>query len=53
MVESPCVGQCAYNQLIDSCRGCGRTLEQIANWYKMTDGEKQAVIDELTWNNND
>jgi predicted Fe-S protein YdhL (DUF1289 family) len=26
------------------CTGCHRTLEEIANWYQMSDAEKQQVV---------
>jgi predicted Fe-S protein YdhL (DUF1289 family) len=29
------------------CVGCGRTVDDIVNWYDMTDGEKQAVLNRL------
>lgn len=48
-VESPCIGVCG---LFDGvCRGCGRTTEEVTEWYNLTDEQKQAVLDRL--NNND
>ncbi len=29
------------------CRGCGRTLEEIARWGGMTDSERHAIMDGL------
>jgi hypothetical protein len=27
--------------------GCGRTLEEIGDWYSMTDAERRTVMEEL------
>jgi predicted Fe-S protein YdhL (DUF1289 family) len=29
------------------CRGCGRTLKEIAGWGAMSDGERDVVLREL------
>ena len=29
------------------CMGCGRTLDEIARWVKMTDAERERVLAEL------
>ncbi len=29
------------------CVGCGRTVDDITNWYDMTDKQKQAVLTRL------
>ena len=29
------------------CRGCGRTLEEIGDWFSMSDEERRAVMEEL------
>jgi predicted Fe-S protein YdhL (DUF1289 family) len=44
-IESPCIGVCQYPNGV--CRGCGRTVDDIVNWYDMTDDEKQAVLNRL------
>ncbi len=36
--ESPCVRACTFDGKV--CRGCGRTMEEIANWQFMTDEQK-------------
>ena len=41
VVESPCINVCKIEN--DVCVGCGRTLEEIAHWSKMTDTEKEQV----------
>jgi 2-hydroxychromene-2-carboxylate isomerase len=30
-----------------TCRGCGRTLDEIARWSSMTDAERDAIMDRL------
>jgi len=44
-IESPCVSICRYDNEV--CRGCGRTVDEVVNWYDMTDDEKQAVLNRL------
>ncbi|WP_345340412.1 DUF1289 domain-containing protein [Corallincola platygyrae] len=42
---SPCVGLC---KLVDSvCSGCFRTMEQISGWSRMSNDERQRVINSL------
>ena len=44
-VESPCISVCRYENEV--CVGCGRTIDDITNWYDMTDNEKQAVLNRI------
>jgi predicted Fe-S protein YdhL (DUF1289 family) len=44
-IESPCISVCRYDN--DVCVGCGRTVDDITNWYDMTDDEKQAVLNRI------
>ena len=44
-IESPCISVCRYDNEV--CVGCGRTVDDIVNWYDMTDDEKQAVLNRL------
>ena len=44
-VESPCISICRYENEI--CVGCGRTVDEVVNWYDMTDDEKQAGLNRL------
>jgi predicted Fe-S protein YdhL (DUF1289 family) len=45
LIESPCISVCRYENEI--CVGCGRTVDDIVNWYDMTDDEKQAVLNRI------
>lgn len=44
---SPCVGTCALDRDTGLCRGCGRSVTEIANWSRLTPSEKQRVLDRL------
>jgi len=44
-IESPCISVCRYENEV--CVGCGRTIDDITNWYDMTDDEKQSVLNRL------
>jgi predicted Fe-S protein YdhL (DUF1289 family) len=45
LIESPCISVCRYENEV--CVGCGRTVDDIVNWYDMTDDEKQAVLNRI------
>ena len=42
-VPSPCTGVCRMDEATGWCRGCRRTLEEIARWSAMTPADKRAV----------
>ena len=44
-IESPCVSICRMENEV--CVGCGRTVDDVVNWYDMTDDEKQAVLNRI------
>ena len=39
-----CTHNCLLNASCTACLGCGRTLEEISNWFLMDDDEKLKVI---------
>jgi uncharacterized protein len=41
---SPCLGICIMDPRTRQCRGCLRTIEEIAAWYEATPAEKRAII---------
>jgi len=43
-VASPCVNVCVMDDATGLCRGCWRTLDEIARWSVMSDRDKRAVI---------
>ena len=47
-VESPCVNICTVKDNI--CIGCGRTLEEIAYWTRMSEEERKSINARLSNN---
>jgi predicted Fe-S protein YdhL (DUF1289 family) len=45
-IASPCTGICAIEG-DDRCRGCARTLDEIATWGMMTSDQRTAVMADL------
>ena len=43
-VESPCNKVCVMDERTGYCRGCRRTLDEIARWGGMSDDERRAVL---------
>jgi uncharacterized protein len=41
---SPCLGICIVDPRTRQCRGCLRTVEEIAHWYEATPAEKWAIV---------
>ncbi|MBI1395393.1 MAG: DUF1289 domain-containing protein [Betaproteobacteria bacterium] len=46
-VESPCIKVCVMDEVTGLCRGCLRTLDEIAWWSGMSDHEKRDVLARL------
>jgi len=46
-VPSPCICVCTMDPATGLCLGCWRTLDEIARWSRMDDGEKRAVWRQL------
>jgi uncharacterized protein len=41
---SPCLGICLMDPATRTCRGCLRTVDEIAGWYGATPAEKRAIL---------
>ena len=41
---SPCLGICLMDPATRQCRGCRRTVEEIARWYDATPAEKREIL---------
>jgi predicted Fe-S protein YdhL (DUF1289 family) len=41
---SPCVGICLIDPATRQCRGCRRSVEEIARWYTADAAEKRALL---------
>ncbi|HEX5539694.1 MAG TPA: DUF1289 domain-containing protein [Methylophilaceae bacterium] len=46
-VDSPCVGVCTMNPEIGLCAGCYRTIEEIRQWWSMSNEQRAQVILQL------
>jgi predicted Fe-S protein YdhL (DUF1289 family) len=44
---SPCLGICLMDPRTRTCRGCLRTVEEIAGWYTASNAEKRAILERL------
>ena len=44
---SPCINVCVLDER-DVCRGCLRTIDEIAGWGRMSAAEQWAVVDRLS-----
>lgn len=47
MIESPCNSVCTIDAVSGWCRGCGRTLDEIARWGATEAADRTAVMAEL------
>ncbi|WP_228385138.1 DUF1289 domain-containing protein [Polynucleobacter wuianus] len=47
-MPSPCINWCDINPENGFCRGCYRTLTEIANWSELSNAEKLKVWSQLT-----
>ncbi len=46
-IPSPCVDNCEIEPSTGLCRGCRRTLDEIAGWGGFSDPQRRAVLDRL------
>lgn len=46
-IQSPCIGVCTLNEATGFCQGCYRTIEEIREWWNMSDEERAKVMREL------
>jgi uncharacterized protein len=44
---SPCTGVCRTNKATGLCRGCRRTIAEIATWFSLTPEQKRGVLDAI------
>lgn len=43
-MKSPCIQLCVIDRFSGLCEGCGRTIEEVSNWTRYTDAERDAVM---------
>ena len=46
-IETPCIGVCTVDDKTGFCMGCFRSLEEIQNWWDMTDQQRSEVMQQL------
>jgi predicted Fe-S protein YdhL (DUF1289 family) len=44
---SPCLGICLMDPATRTCRGCLRTIGEIAGWYDASLADKRAILERL------
>jgi len=44
VIESPCNRVCTLDPATDICLGCGRSLDEITAWTRMTEAERAQVM---------
>ncbi|WP_251369485.1 DUF1289 domain-containing protein [Polynucleobacter sp. AP-Elch-400A-B2] len=47
IAPSPCINWCDINPDNGFCRGCYRTLPEIADWSKLSNSNKLEVLEKL------
>lgn len=45
-LKSPCIDACRIDTRTHWCTGCGRTVDEIKTWWKMTPYRQRAVLGE-------
>jgi uncharacterized protein len=46
-LESPCVNICLLDAGTGTCVGCGRTIQEIANWAAISERDRRTIMREL------
>jgi predicted Fe-S protein YdhL (DUF1289 family) len=46
-IATPCINVCVLDPGTGFCRGCGRTVDEIASWSRMSDAERKRIMGEL------
>ena len=46
-METPCIKICVFDPVSGRCSGCGRTLDEIADWASFSDAERRRIMAEL------
>jgi predicted Fe-S protein YdhL (DUF1289 family) len=44
---SPCINVCEMDERLGLCKGCFRTIEEIASWSSMGEADKHLVMSQL------
>lgn len=46
-ISTPCINVCMVSGMTGLCEGCGRTLAEIAQWGRLSEPERKAIMAEL------
>ena len=46
-MKSLCTKVCAYEEGTSVCRGCGRTSDEITEWFYASDDRKKEIVKEV------
>jgi predicted Fe-S protein YdhL (DUF1289 family) len=46
-IASPCTKVCTIDPASGLCRGCGRSLDEIARWMSLAESERARIMAEL------
>lgn len=46
-IESPCIGVCAMDPNTGFCQGCFRTVEEIQDWWDLSEESKMDIVSKL------
>ncbi len=46
-ISTPCIKVCVIDPARKLCEGCGRTLAEIAQWGRLSEIERRAIMAEL------
>ena len=44
LIETPCLKICVLEPGLNLCRGCGRTIAEIAGWGAMSESERRRIM---------
>jgi predicted Fe-S protein YdhL (DUF1289 family) len=47
VIETPCIKVCVIDPANGLCKGCGRSLDEIARWGSMSDAERRRIMEGL------
>jgi predicted Fe-S protein YdhL (DUF1289 family) len=46
-ISTPCIKLCVVDPVSKICEGCGRTLAEIAQWSRLNEAERRAIMAQL------
>ena len=46
-IETPCIKVCTLDVGLGQCLGCGRRIDEIERWARMSETERKAIMAEL------